>query len=80
MSSEAIKTVVLGMIRFYQICVGPLLMPTCRFYPTCSNYAMEAFQTHSIFGATQLTVKRICKCHPLGGHGYDPVPARGTTA
>ncbi len=76
-SSEAIKIIVLLLIRFYQLIIGPLLQPSCRFYPTCSNYAKEAYQKHSVSMATQLTIKRICKCHPLGSYGYDPVPGTG---
>jgi len=78
--SEAAKLVALFFIKMYQLMIGPLLMPTCRFYPTCSNYAKEAYETHGAWTASALTIKRICKCHPLGGHGYDPVPIKGKTA
>ena len=62
------------LIRFYQVCISPLKPPTCRFTPTCSQYALEAFRKHGVIKGFYLTVKRILKCHPWGGHGYDPVP------
>ena len=54
--------------------ISPLLGSNCRFYPTCSQYGMEAFQRHSFFRALWLTVKRIGRCHPYSKGGYDPVP------
>lgn len=51
--------------------------PRCRFFPSCSSYAYEALETHGLVRGTWLSTKRICKCHPLGSHGYDPVPDRG---
>ncbi len=62
------------LVRFYQICVSPLTPPACRFTPTCSQYALEALRKYGIFKGVWLTVKRISKCHPWGGSGYDPVP------
>ena len=62
------------LIRFYQVCISPLKPPTCRFTPTCSQYALEAFRKHGVFKGFYLTVRRILRCHPWGGHGYDPVP------
>ena len=61
-------------IRFYQIAISPLLGPRCRYIPTCSQYALEAVQTHGAVGGVWLSTKRICRCHPWGGSGYDPVP------
>ncbi|MBI5217019.1 MAG: membrane protein insertion efficiency factor YidD [Ignavibacteriae bacterium] len=62
-------------IRAYQKLISPLLPAnTCRFYPTCSSYALEAFQKHNFFKAFSLAVKRIFRCHPLHPGGYDPVP------
>ena len=58
-------------IRFYQIFISPLKPPTCRFYPTCSAYAIEAIQKKGPVKGTWLAIKRIAKCHP---GGYDPVP------
>jgi putative membrane protein insertion efficiency factor len=61
------------LIRSYQVLLSPLLGPSCRFTPTCSNYALEAVELHGIFKGGWLAVKRILKCHPLGPFGYDPV-------
>lgn len=61
-------------IRFYQIFISPLKPPTCRFYPTCSAYAIEAIQKKGPVKGTWLVIKRIAKCHPFHPGGYDPVP------
>lgn len=61
-------------IRFYQIFISPLKPPTCRFYPTCSAYAIEAIQKKGPVKGTWLAIKRIAKCHPFYPGGYDPVP------
>lgn len=61
-------------IRFYQIFISPLKPPTCRFYPTCSAYAIEAIQKEGPVKGTWLAIKRIAKCHPFHPGGYDPVP------
>jgi uncharacterized protein len=64
----------IALIKLYQWIVSPMLGPSkCRFTPTCSNYAIEAFKKHGPFKGFWLTVKRISRCHPWGGHGYDPV-------
>lgn len=62
------------LIKFYRRCISPFLPPTCRFTPTCSEYALEAFRKHGLFRGMRLTVKRLLRCHPWGGSGYDPVP------
>jgi uncharacterized protein len=63
------------LIKLYQWIVSPMLGSSkCRFTPTCSNYALEAFKKHGVIKGFWLTVKRIGRCHPWGGHGYDPVP------
>jgi putative membrane protein insertion efficiency factor len=64
-------------IRFYRVFISPLKPPTCRFTPTCSAYALEAVAVHGVVRGGWLGVRRICRCHPWGGHGWDPVP--GTT-
>jgi len=64
----------MGLIKIYQLIISPLLGPQCRFTPTCSHYSMEAFKKYGIFKGFWLTVKRISRCHPFGGQGYDPVP------
>ena len=62
------------LIRFYQLFISPLKPASCRFTPTCSAYAMEAFKKHGPIKGLYLTVRRILRCHPWGGSGYDPVP------
>ncbi|MCI6662978.1 MAG: membrane protein insertion efficiency factor YidD [Treponema sp.] len=62
------------LIRFYQICISPLFPPSCRFYPTCSSYALEAIQRHGPFKGFYLAVRRILRCNPFCKGGYDPVP------
>jgi putative membrane protein insertion efficiency factor len=62
------------LIKIYQVIISPLLGPKCRFTPTCSLYAMEAFKKYGLFKGFWLAVKRVSRCHPRGGSGYDPVP------
>ena len=61
-------------IKLYQILLSPLIGPSCRFTPTCSNYAIEAINKHGPFKGLCLAIKRISKCHPWGDSGHDPVP------
>lgn len=61
-------------IRFYQKFLSPLKPPTCRFTPTCSNYAIQAIRKHGPFKGLALAIWRILRCNPWGGSGYDPVP------
>ena len=61
-------------IEVYRKCISPLLPPSCRYTPTCSAYAVEAIKLHGPFKGLYLACKRILRCHPWGGHGYDPVP------
>ena len=61
-------------ILFYQRCISPLTPPSCRFTPTCSQYALEAIRKHGPLRGTYLAVRRLLRCHPWGGYGYDPVP------
>lgn len=63
-----------AMIRFYQVCISPYKKPCCRFTPTCSQYALEAFKKYGPIKGFYLSAKRILKCHPWGPSGYDPVP------
>jgi uncharacterized protein len=63
-----------ALIRIYQWVISPLIGPKCRFSPSCSNYALEALKKYGIFKGVWLSVKRISRCHPWGGHGVDPVP------
>ncbi|QEC67851.1 membrane protein insertion efficiency factor YidD [Panacibacter ginsenosidivorans] len=62
------------LIKLYQYTISPILGPKCRFTPTCSQYSLEAFRKYGVFKGFWLTVKRISRCHPWGGHGHDPVP------
>lgn len=61
-------------IRFYRLAISPLLPASCRYEPTCSAYAMTAIERHGILRGLWLAVRRILRCHPWGGAGYDPVP------
>jgi putative membrane protein insertion efficiency factor len=61
-------------IRLYQIFISPLLPPSCRYSPTCSQYSIEAIRKHGIIKGSWLAAKRIASCHPWGGSGHDPVP------
>lgn len=62
------------LIKFYQLCISPFTPPSCRFTPTCSQYGLEAFRRHGPVKGLYLTVRRLLRCHPWGGSGYDPVP------
>lgn len=62
------------LIRIYQYGISPFIGPKCRFTPTCSQYGLEAFKRYGLIKGFILTVKRISKCHPWGGSGYDPLP------
>lgn len=62
------------LVRLYQRTLGPLFTGVCRFQPTCSNYAIEAFSRHGALRGGWLTARRLARCAPWGGHGHDPVP------
>ncbi|HRP33876.1 MAG TPA: membrane protein insertion efficiency factor YidD [Agriterribacter sp.] len=64
----------IGLIKCYQLIISPILGPKCRFTPTCSQYALESIKKYGILKGGWLAIKRISRCHPWGGHGYDPVP------
>lgn len=72
--SKVISWLLVLPIRFYRSAISPFLPPACRFTPTCSAYALEAIQKHGPAKGVWLTLKRIARCHPWGGSGYDPVP------
>lgn len=67
----------LMLIRCYQLLVSPVLGPCCRFLPSCSDYARDAIVAHGALRGTALTLKRLMRCHPFGGSGFDPVPGSG---
>jgi len=68
------KKLLMGIIRIYQKFISPLSPPSCRFYPTCSHYGLEAVEKHGSIKGSYLAVKRISKCHPFHEGGFDPVP------
>lgn len=61
------------LIRIYQLVISPWLGPKCRFTPSCSEYAIEAFRKYGLFKGGWMAIRRISSCHPWGGHGHDPV-------
>jgi putative membrane protein insertion efficiency factor len=63
-----------GLIRGYQVTLSPLLPPACRFYPSCSHYALEAVNRHGALKGSWLAARRLARCHPFNAGGYDPVP------
>lgn len=70
---KIIKALPISLIRLYQLTISPLFAPSCRFEPSCSNYAIEAYQKYGFFKATLVSLKRIIRCNPFGGSGYDPI-------
>lgn len=68
------RHVLITLVRLYQVLISPLLGSNCRFTPTCSAYSVEALQKHGAWKGGWLAIKRISRCHPWGGDGYDPVP------
>lgn len=72
--SRLLVAILVAPIRFYQRFISPLTPPSCRFTPTCSQYALEALRKHGPLRGLYLAVRRILRCHPWGGSGYDPVP------
>ncbi|WHX99691.1 membrane protein insertion efficiency factor YidD [Neobacillus sp. DY30] len=71
-----LKNFLISVIRFYQVVISPIKPPSCRFYPTCSHYGIEAVQRFGALKGGWLTVKRILKCHPFHPGGVDPVPEK----
>ncbi|QKS73115.1 membrane protein insertion efficiency factor YidD [Paenalkalicoccus suaedae] len=70
------KHVFIGIIRFYQRFISRYTPPTCRFYPTCSQYGIEALRVHGVFKGSYLTIIRLLKCQPFHPGGHDPVPPK----
>jgi putative membrane protein insertion efficiency factor len=66
--------IILRTIRFYQRWVSPLISQNCRYQPSCSAYAVEALEQHGVLRGGWLSIRRLLRCHPWGGYGYDPVP------
>lgn len=69
------KILLMGLIRGYRVLLSPLFLPTCRFQPTCSQYALEAVDRFGALQGSWLATRRICRCHPFHPGGYDPVPS-----
>lgn len=70
------KKILISVIRFYQVVISPIKPPSCRFYPTCSHYGLEAVQRFGALKGGWLTLRRILKCHPFHPGGIDPVPEK----
>ena len=73
-AAYGLRLLLLGLIRFYQVCLSPITPSSCRFYPSCSAYAYEAVEKWGAWEGSRLTIHRLLRCRPWGGHGYDPVP------
>ena len=70
---NTIKQIAIGLLRGYKYIISPLLPPSCRFTPTCSEYAIEAISKYGVLKGSLLGMKRILRCHPFSAGGYDPV-------
>jgi putative membrane protein insertion efficiency factor len=73
MSSNLPKSALIGLVKGYKYLISPLLPPSCRFYPTCSTYTIEAIEKYGVMRGTLLGLARILRCHPFCRGGYDPV-------
>jgi putative membrane protein insertion efficiency factor len=73
-TGKAFTFVALLPVYFYKYCISPWMPASCRYLPTCSEYALQAIKKHGSLKGSWLAVKRILRCHPWGGHGFDPVP------
>lgn len=71
------KKILIIFIKIYQKAISPLTPPSCRFYPTCSHYGLEAIEKHGALRGSWLAIRRILKCHPFHEGGFDPVPEKG---
>ncbi|MEH6629885.1 MAG: membrane protein insertion efficiency factor YidD [Halopseudomonas aestusnigri] len=69
-----LSALLLGFVKLYQYGISPYTPASCRYHPTCSQYASEAIVTHGALRGGWLALKRLSRCHPWGGHGFDPVP------
>jgi putative membrane protein insertion efficiency factor len=69
-----LANVLIALVRLYRSAISPWTPPSCRYTPTCSAYALEALEQYGAAKGTWLALRRVGRCHPWGGHGYDPVP------
>ncbi len=76
MISRIVSKILIGLVRLYQITLSPLLGKNCRYIPTCSQYMIGAIQIHGPVRGTWLGIRRIVRCNPFGGWGFDPVPQK----
>jgi putative membrane protein insertion efficiency factor len=72
--SRLFKSLLIGLIKMYQLLLSPMLGQNCRFYPTCSHYAQESLNKHGIIKGGYLASRRLLRCHPWHDGGFDPVP------
>lgn len=76
MVSRIVAATIIAFVRAYKVVLSPLFSGCCRFEPSCSTYCIEAVKRHGPWKGSWLTVKRLLRCRPFGGHGYDPVPEK----
>ena len=74
--SSSLSVPIVVLLKLYQRFLSPVLGSTCRFYPTCSSYALESYQKYGLLSGSMLTIKRLCKCHPFHSGGLDEVPLK----
>jgi len=70
------RNLLIGLVRFYQYLIGPFLGNHCRFYPSCSHYAVEAIEIHGPLAGSWMALRRLLRCHPWHPGGFDPVPGK----
>ncbi|APG61244.1 membrane protein insertion efficiency factor YidD [Christiangramia salexigens] len=76
MLNRWLSNILIGLVQFYRKFISPLTPASCKYYPTCSSYMLEAIKTHGPIKGGWMGIKRIASCHPWGGSGYDPVPGK----
>ncbi|HEY4797450.1 MAG TPA: membrane protein insertion efficiency factor YidD [Bacteroidia bacterium] len=74
--NKIVGIILVKFIKVYKLTLSPFIGNSCRYVPTCSQYGIEAIEKHGAVKGGWLTAKRVCSCHPWGGHGYDPVPEK----